>query len=110
MAASPRRFRAEASKTRNTIDDAIDQVMAEGGYAGVSYRSVAAKAGVVPSHVQYYFPSVDDIFISAIRRHTELNIQRLTDALRRRPDEQLRVLWEFSWGEGSGPQMSEYMA
>ena len=110
MPASARRTRAENSNIRETLFDAIEHAMAEVGYAGISYRAIAARAGVSPSHVQYYFPTLDDIFISAVRRRTDGNIARLTESMRARPGEQLRVLWEFSWEEGTGALMSEFMA
>jgi TetR/AcrR family transcriptional regulator, transcriptional repressor for nem operon len=108
--ASPRRAGADNGSTREALYDAIERVMADAGYAGVSYRSIAAQVGVVPSLVQYYFPTVDDIFISAIRRRTDSNRARLTESMHTRPHEQLRVLWEFSWEEGTGALMSEFMA
>lgn len=110
MATSPRRTNAETSDTREAIFAAIEFVMADAGYVGVSYRAIATKAGVTPSLVQYYFPTVDDIFISAVRRRVDTNIARLTESVRERPTEQLRVLWEFSWEEGTGALMSEFMA
>jgi AcrR family transcriptional regulator len=84
--------------------------MLEEGYAGVSYRALATKAGVTPSLVQYYFPSVDDIFIAAIRRYSDRNLTHLTRALERRPDDPLRAVWEYSWDEATGALMTEFMA
>lgn len=110
MTASPHRAGARNGSTRDSIYDAIERTIAEFGHAGVSYRTIAATAGVAPSLVQYYFPSMDDIFISAVQRRTDMNIARLTESLRARPHEQLRVLWEFSWEEGTGALMLEFMA
>jgi AcrR family transcriptional regulator len=84
--------------------------MLEEGYAGVSYRALATKAGVTPSLVQYYFPTVDDIFIAAIRRYSDRNLAHLTRALERRPDDPLRAVWEYSWDEATGALMTEFMA
>lgn len=56
MAASPRRVGAETSQTRDALLEAVAQMMLEEGYASVTYRALAAKAGVTPSLVQYYFP------------------------------------------------------
>ena len=41
----------------------------------------AAKAGVTPSLVQYYFPTLDDIFLAAITRYSERNLRLLAEAL-----------------------------
>jgi AcrR family transcriptional regulator len=105
-----RRARADSAAIRETLFDAVEHLMAEVGYSRVSYRAIAAKAGISASHVQYYFPTVDDIFISTVRRRTDANIARLTRSMRARPTEQLQVLWEFSWEEGTGALMSEFMA
>ncbi|WP_211285819.1 TetR/AcrR family transcriptional regulator, partial [Mycobacterium timonense] len=84
MAASPRRVGAETSQTRDALLEAVAQMMLEEGYASVTYRALAAKAGVTPSLVQYYFPSLDDIFVAAIRRYSERNMEWLTEELQRR--------------------------
>jgi len=109
-ASSPRRVGAETSKTRDVLLDSVEKLMLKEGYAGVTYRAVAAKAGVTASLVQYYFPTLDDIFIAAIRRSTERNVARLTKALQKRPDEPLRVLWEYSWDEATSALTIEFMA
>src|SRR5947209_11013739 len=101
MAASSRRVGAETSKTRDVQLNSVERLMLKEGYAGVTYRAVAAKAGVTASLVQYYFPTLDDIFIAAIRRSTARNLARLTKALQERPDEPLRVLWEYSFDEAT---------
>lgn len=110
MATSPRRVGAETSKTRDALLDCVERLMSEEGYASVTYRAVAAKAGVTPSLVQYYFPTLDDIFVATIRRSTDRNIARLTQALQERPDDPLRVLWQYSWAEATGALITEFMA
>jgi AcrR family transcriptional regulator len=110
MATSSRRVGAETSKTRDTLLDSVEKLMLEEGYASVTYRGVAAKAGVTPSLVQYYFPSLDDIFIGAIRRYSERYLTHLTAALERRTDDPLRAVWESSWEEATGAFITEFMA
>lgn len=80
------------------------------GYPSVTYRVLAAEAGVTPSLVQYYFPTLDAIFVSALQRRTAENVQRLRDALAKRPDEILHVMWEFSLKEATGALVTEFMA
>lgn len=94
MAASARRVGAETSKTRDTLLDHVEQMMLGEGYASVSYRALASAAGVTPSLVQYYFPTLDDIFLAAIRRYSERNLAQLQKALAARIDDPLRALWE----------------
>ena len=84
--------------------------MLEEGYASVSYRALAAKAGVTPSLVQYYFPSLDDIFLAAIRRYSERGLEYLRTALQTRADEPLHAVWEYRWEEATGAMITEFMA
>jgi AcrR family transcriptional regulator len=110
MAASPRRVGAETSKTRDTLLDCVEKMMLEDGYASVSYRALATKAGVTPSLVQYYFPSLDDIFIAAIRRYSERGLAYLAKTVQKRADDPVRALWESSRNEATSALMTEFMA
>lgn len=105
-----RRVGAETSKTRDVLLDCVERLMIEKGYAAVTYRAVAAKAGVTAGLVQYYFPTLDDIFVAAIRRRSEQNLERLSEALRTHADEPLRVLWEYSRDESTAALTTEFMA
>jgi AcrR family transcriptional regulator len=110
MAASSRRVGAETSKTRDTLLDCVEQMMLNEGYASVTYRALATKAEVTPSLVQYYFPTLDDIFIAAIRRYSDRGITYLTELLATRTDDPLRAVWEYSWDEATGALITEFMA
>lgn len=90
--------------------NSVELLMLEDGYASVTYRSVAARAGVTAGLVQYYFPSLDDLFNAAVRRRADQNIDRLHKALASRPRQPLRVLWEFSRDEAATTLVMEYMA
>ena len=105
-----RRVGAETSTKRDEILDCIEQLMLREGYAAVTYRAVAAKAGVTAGLIQYYFPTLDDLFIAAIRRRSTQNFERLARALEARPDEPLRVLWEYSTEESTAALTSEFLA
>ena len=108
--ASPRRVGAETSKTRDVLLDCVERLMLETGYASVTYRAVAAKAAVTSGLVQYYFPTLDDLFVAAIRRRSEQNLERLTEALRTHADQPLRVLWEYSRDESTSALTTEFLA
>ncbi|MDW5609711.1 TetR/AcrR family transcriptional regulator [Mycolicibacterium sp. D5.8-2] len=110
MATSSRRVGAETSKTRDTLLDCVEKMMLDEGYASVTYRALAAKAGVTPSLVQYYFPTLDDVFIAAIRRYSERNLAYLNKVMEKRAEDPLRALWEYSWDEATGTLMTEFMA
>jgi len=110
VAAAPRRVGAETSKTRDALLDCVEKMMLEDGYASVSYRALANEAGVTPSLVQYYFPSLDDIFLGAIQRYSQRNLAILAMALEARSDDPLHALWDFSWDEATSALMTEFMA
>jgi TetR/AcrR family transcriptional regulator, transcriptional repressor for nem operon len=108
--ASPRRVGSESSKTRDQLLDCVERLMVKTGYAGVTYRAVAAKAGVTPGLVQYYFPTLDDLFVAAIRRRSEQNLERLGEALRTKAGQPLRLLWEYSRDESTAALTTEFLA
>jgi AcrR family transcriptional regulator len=101
---------AETSKTRGVLLDGAEQLMLSDGYAAVTYRAVAAKAGVTAGLVQYYFPTLDDLFVAMLRRRSDRNLERLVNGLRDHPDEPLRVIWEFNRDETTSALLMEFLA
>lgn len=91
---APRAPRSEDSKTRNALLDATLQLMVEEGYAAVSTRKVAAKAGANPALVYYYFRTMDELFLAVFRRGAEANLKRMRGALA--AEHPLRAVWEVS--------------
>lgn len=92
--ASTRRIGLEQSKTRSLLLDATEALMREEGYAAVSSRRVASRAGLKPQLVHYYFRTMDDLFLAVFRRRTDEGLARHADALA--SDQPLRALWEVS--------------
>ncbi len=84
--------------------------MLDKGYAAISYRAVAAKADVTAGTVQYYFPTLDDLFVATVRRRSEQGRQRLVEALQDRADQPLRTLWEYTKDETTSALVLEFMA
>ena len=107
---STRRVGAETSETRSTLLDSTERLMLDQGYAAVTYRRVAAAAGVTAPLVQYYFPTLDDLFVALLRRRSDRNLEKLTQALEAEPETPLRVIWEYSADETSAALMVELMA
>lgn len=99
-----------AQATRQELLNAVERVFFKDGHAKVSYRVVAARAGVTPGLVQYYFPTIDSLFAAMIQRLIDRDIERWSVGLRSRPDEPLRVLWEYSWDEAAGAFGTEMMS
>jgi AcrR family transcriptional regulator len=92
--ASNRRIGDESSKTRAELLDATEQLMLEEGYAAVTSRRVAQRAGLKHQLVHYYFRTMDDLFLAAFRRRAEEGLQREVEAFG--SSQSLRVLWAFS--------------
>jgi AcrR family transcriptional regulator len=82
--------------------------MLEEGYAAVSSRRVAAKAGVAPALIHYYFPTLDDLFIAVYRRRTEHNLERLGRELQ--SHKPLHVIWEYATDRTGTALTAEFLA
>jgi len=106
--AAPRRIGAENSATRTAILDATELVMVEEGYAAASTRRVAARAGLKPSLVHYYFPTTDDLHIAVYRRAAEWASEELEKALR--SPEPLLALWRYTIDTTRTALTLEFMA
>ncbi|MFN2538745.1 MAG: TetR/AcrR family transcriptional regulator [Mycobacteriales bacterium] len=76
-----RRVGAEDSATRAALLDAVEQLMREHGYPGVTSRRVAEVAGVAPTLVHYYFRTMDDLLRATLRRSAETGLERWAAAL-----------------------------
>ncbi len=108
---TPRRQeRPETTKTRDLLLNCVERLMVKKGYGAVTYRAVAAAAGVTPGLLQYHFPSLDELFIAVIRRRSEQNVERLTEALLDDPQAPLRVIWEYSQDESMSVLTTEFLA
>lgn len=108
MAAVARRIGAEGSATRAAMLDAAEALMREQGYAAVSTRKVATRAGLKPSLVHYYFPTTDDLLIALFRRGADQSDVMLEEALSA-PDP-LRALWDFFADTSRTALTLEFMA
>src|SRR5437764_10923358 len=58
----------DESKTRTTLLDAAETILLEDGYASVTSRRVAERAGVNAALVYHYFDSMDGLFVELFRR------------------------------------------
>lgn len=91
--ASTRRMGPENSATRAALLDATEAVMREEGYAAVTSRRVAERAGLKQQLVYYYFLTMDDLLQATFRRKTERALARLEGVLA--SDTPLHSLWRF---------------
>lgn len=91
---SERRIGAENSKTRAILLDAAETLMLEDGYAAVTSRRLAAKAGLKRQLVHYYFRTMDDLYLELWRRYVDKNLIRQARALA--SPQPIRAMWEYS--------------
>jgi len=103
-----RRYGRADSETRSLLLDATQRLMREEGYAAVSSRRVAARAGVKPPLVHYYFRTMDDLFLAVFRRGADANFERQVRALSS-PDP-LRELWAVIRDPSGTALTLEFMA
>lgn len=76
------------------ILDAAEAIMREEGYAAVSSRKVAARAGLKSKLVHYYFRTMDELFLALLHRVEQRHFEALCQAIA--CDEPLKALWQLS--------------
>jgi AcrR family transcriptional regulator len=79
--AEPRRRRAATEEKLARLLDVTEEIILREGYAAVSSRSVAARAGIQAPLVHYYFPTIDELFVAVLRRRAEPNVEKMAAAL-----------------------------
>ncbi|WP_248832749.1 TetR/AcrR family transcriptional regulator [Frankia sp. Mgl5] len=88
--------------------NSAQQLMLEHGYAAVTYRGLAARAGVAASLVQYYFPTLDDLFVALLRSGTDRILERFAEASQ--TEQPLRAVWEYASDKTATALLLEFMA
>jgi AcrR family transcriptional regulator len=91
-ASSTRRIGAVDSESRTKLLDAAEELLLDEGYASVTSRRVAAKAGLKPQLVHYYFRTMDDLFLEVFRRRADENLAHFENAIA--ADGSLRNIWD----------------
>ena len=99
---------AGSSTTRRMLLDATVAVMLEDGYAGATSRRVAARAGVKPALVHYYFPNMDELYLAVFREGAQANLDRQAEALE--SAQPLRAMWEEASEPRGARLLLEFMA
>jgi len=93
--------------SRTRLLEAAEVLMRERGYAAVTSRKVAARAGLKPQLVHYYFRTMDDLFVAVYRRWASGLMDRqaaLLDA-----EKPLHEMWTLA-KEARGVLLSEFVA
>jgi AcrR family transcriptional regulator len=105
---SKRRMGPENSVTRALLLDATEAVMCDEGYAAVTSRRVAEKAGLKQQLVYYYFLTMDDLLLATFRRSTDRLLGRIETVLA--SDQPLHALLELMSNPERANLSMEYMA
>lgn len=82
MAFRPATNRTETLERRDALLDAAILLIGEKGLGSVTHRAVAAQAGLPPSTTSYFFASIDELVVEAMRRVADLitaQIQSVTE-------------------------------
>jgi AcrR family transcriptional regulator len=106
--ASNRRMGPQNAATGAALMDATEAVMREEGYAAVTSRRVAERAGVNQQTVYYYFQTMDELRLAAYRRRTHRVLEGLEQALA--SERPLHALWHTSSDPFDAALTMEYLA
>lgn len=102
-----RRKSNDESATRTALLDAAEALMLEEGYAAVSSRRIANKAGL-PNAIHYYFETMDELFIELFRRGAERSLARQEEVLA--SPQPLWAFWDLLLDRGNGDLNTEFIA
>jgi len=105
---SKRRLGVETAKNRSRLIDAAVELMVEEGYAAVTARKVAAKAGLKVQLVYYYFKDMDDLILAVVKRNSVKRMKRFVRTLAG-PDP-LRAIWVMNRDSTSAASTTELLA
>lgn len=82
--------------------------MLKEGYAAVTSRRVASRAGVTSALIHYYFGTMDDLFIALFRRIAERSLERQAHVLS--SAQPLWGLWDSTKEQFDTPLLMEFNA
>lgn len=105
---SARRIGAPDAKNRVLLLDAAEQLMIEEGYAAVTSRHLAHKAGLKPQLVHYYFRTMEELFLEVFRRRAEEALEVHARLLQ--SPQPLWALWRFGTDPAFTRISMEFMA
>jgi AcrR family transcriptional regulator len=98
----------ENSSSRTALMDGVEAVMREDGYAALTARSVAERAGLKHQLVYYYFQTMDDLLMATYQRHIG-RVQERTEQAFRAP-RPLHAFWEACSNPSDARLNMEFMA
>lgn len=103
-----RRMGVEGAKNRELLVDAAALILVEEGYAAITARRVAEKAGLKVQLVYYYFQAMDDVILAVVRRNSARRQEQIEQAMA--SPEPLRALWDMTSDPSIAITSSELVA
>ncbi|NRD52681.1 TetR/AcrR family transcriptional regulator [Corallococcus exiguus] len=113
---SPRKGTAVHAKGTERVErilDATMEVLAGDGYAGLSLRVVAQRAGVSLGNLQYYFPAKQDVVRALLARYLEQALQRVRERMAgggSEPAQRLRLAVDAILEDQDSPHACQFFA
>lgn len=98
----------ENAATRSALMDATEAVMRDEGYAAVTSRRVAERAGVNQQTVYYYFQTMGHLLLATYRRRTQRMLDKLERAMT--SDRPLHAFWHALGDPFDAALSMEYLA
>jgi len=77
VASRPTSHRPSGLARREALLRAALEIVAERGVGGATHRSIAERAGLPPSSTTYFFDTIDDLILEALRFHASERVARL---------------------------------
>ncbi len=105
---STRKAGAKDWAVRALLLDATEKLMLEEGYAAVTSRRLAARAGLTQPLLYYYFRTMDELFLAVFQRMAQQSLERLERALA--SEQPLRALWNLMNERSRTALTIEFMA
>ncbi|RKH62703.1 TetR/AcrR family transcriptional regulator [Corallococcus llansteffanensis] len=114
--ASPREgtaVHAKGTERVGSILDAAMDVLVQDGYAGLSLRGVAQRAGLSLGNLQYYFPTKQDVVRALLARYLEQALLRVRERVEgggREPVQRLRQALDAILEDQDSPRACQLFA
>jgi AcrR family transcriptional regulator len=96
--------RKDQTERRRQLTSAARQVLLERGAVGVRVKDVAERAGLAPSSVLYYYPSLDELLIEVSRGAIDTQATGSPSRYPTRPTVVPSMMRDFIIGFRSGPE------
>src|SRR3954462_4991 len=99
--------RKDQAERRRQLTSAARQVLLERGAVGVRVKDVAERAGLAPSSVLYYYPSLDELLMEVSRGAIDRFAERRATAVHRVEGAARQLRLAVHLGVPSGPEDPE---